>query len=162
VSSMKKKHTTQSAFLTLCILLGLLVFFAGILVALFAATNPRSSTHNGNAHAPGPNHSRVAQSGGVYEAWVARYNGTGNNYDEAMSFAVDNSGNVHVAGTSHGSGTSNDYATIKYNSAGQQQWVALYNDLNNPDQQLNAMTMDGSGNVYVTGWSGINNVYYDC
>ena len=34
---MKKKHTAQSAFLTLCILLGVLAFFAGILVALFAA-----------------------------------------------------------------------------------------------------------------------------
>jgi len=33
--------------LTLCIFLGLLVFFAGILVALFAAANPLSFTREG-------------------------------------------------------------------------------------------------------------------
>ena len=43
---MKNKHTTQSAFLTLSILIGLLVFFAGSLVALFAAMDPRPSTVN--------------------------------------------------------------------------------------------------------------------
>ena len=54
-----------------------------------------------------------------------------------------------------GLGTLNDLATIKYDSAGQQQWVAIYNDFDNPDAQLDAMTIDKSGNVYVTGWSGI-------
>ena len=98
----------------------------------------------------------------MYEAWVARYNGTGNGYDEAKGVAVDNSGNVYVAGTSWGLGTLNDYATIKYDSAGQQQWVALYNDLAHPDEQLNAMTIDASGNVYVTGRSGTNNIPYVC
>ena len=61
-----------------------------------------------------------------------------------------------------GSGTLNDLATIKYDSAGKQLWVAIYNDFDNPDAQLNAMTIDASGNVYVTGWSGIINVYHDC
>ena len=56
----------------------------------------------------------------------------------------------------------NDYATIKYNSAGEQQWVALYNDFAHPDEQLNAMTIDASGNVYVTGGSGLYNVPYVC
>ena len=150
---MKKKHTAQSAFLNLCILLGLLVFFAGIVFALFAATGPKPFTYQRTRHVP---------VGNVYEAWVARYNGTGNGYDEAKAIAVDNSGNVYVAGTSLGMGTLNDYATIKYDSAGQQQWVALYNDFDNPDAQLNAMTIDGSGNVYVTGWSGILYGYHDC
>lgn len=35
---MKKKHTTQSAFLNLCILLGFLVFSAGALLAVFATS----------------------------------------------------------------------------------------------------------------------------
>ena len=43
---MKKKHTAQSAFLNLCISLGLLVFFAGILVALFAATGSQPFTYD--------------------------------------------------------------------------------------------------------------------
>src|SRR6266542_279854 len=176
---MKKKRTAElwrrvastrrisvSAFSNLCILLGVLVFFAGLLFALFATATPQvwlrergcpAAQHLHPANAP-----PVAPAGGVYEAWVARYNGTGNGYDEAKAVAVDSSGNVYVAGTSLGLGTLNDYATIKYDSAGQQQWVALYNDPDNPDAQLNAMTIDRSGNVYVTGWSGINNVYYDC
>ena len=150
---MKKKHTAQSAFLSICISLGMLVFLAGILIALFAATGSQPFTSERTPHLP---------AGGVYEAWVARYNGTGNSYDEAIGVAVDNSGNVYVAGTSRGSGTLNDYATIKYDSAGQQQWAALYNDPDHPDEQLNAMTIDASGNVYITGRSGTNSIPYVC
>jgi hypothetical protein len=175
---MKKKCTAQprhrvestrsisvSAFSNLCILLGLLVFFAGLVFALFAAATPQAWLRERGwpgQHVHRANTPSVAPAGGVYEAWVARYNGTGNGYDEAKAVAVDSSGNVYVAGTSLGSGTLNDYATIKYDSAGQQQWVALYNDPDNPDEQLNAMTIDASGNVYVTGRSGTNNSPYVC
>jgi hypothetical protein len=131
----------------------MILFLAGILIALFAATGSQPFTSERTPH---------VTSGGVYEAWVARYNGTGNSYDEAIGVAVDNSGNVYVAGTSRGSGTLNDYATVKYDSAGQQQWVALYNDPDHPDEQLNAMTIDASGNVYVTGRSGTNSIPYVC
>src|SRR6476660_7436791 len=150
---MKKKHAAQSAFLSLCISLRMLVFLAGIVIALFAATGSQPFTYERTRHVP---------AGGVYEAWVARYNGTGNGNDEAKAVAVDNSGNVYVAGTMLGSGTLNDLATIKYDSAGNQLWVALYNDFNNPDAQLSAMTIDKSGNVYVTGWSGRLYSYHDC
>ena len=169
---MKKKHTAQSAparrsvreggFLNLCISLGVLVFLAGILIALFAATDPQPFTRNGNTRVRRPDGIPLTPASGVYEAWIARYNGTGNGNDEAQAVAVDNSGNVYVAGTMFGSGTLNDLATIKYDSAGQQQWVAIYNDFDNPDAQLDAMTIDKSGNVYVTGWSGILYSYHDC
>jgi hypothetical protein len=42
---MKKKRTVRSAFSNLCILLGLLVFFVGMLVAGFAAAKPQRSIH---------------------------------------------------------------------------------------------------------------------
>jgi hypothetical protein len=79
---MKKKHTAQSAFLNLCILLGLLVLFAGIVLALFAAATPqvwlRERGWHAGQHVHRANGPPVAPAGGVYEGWVARYNGTGN------------------------------------------------------------------------------------
>ncbi|MCX6641413.1 MAG: SBBP repeat-containing protein [bacterium] len=91
-------------------------------------------------------------SAGVQE-WVARYNGPGNSYDYAYSLAVDGSGNVYVTGNSCGSGTYSDYATIKYNSAGVQEWVARYNGPYNSSDYARSLAVDGSGNVYVTGYS---------
>jgi hypothetical protein len=87
------------------------------------------------------------------EDWVARYNGPGNNSDYGNSIALDDSGNVYVSGTSYGSGTSSDYATIKYNSAGVQQWVARYNGPGNGNDVSYSIALDGWGNVYVTGSS---------
>lgn len=49
--------------------------------------------------------------------WTERYNGPGDFYDTPYSIAVHSSGDVYVSGSSGGSGTGLDYATIKYASA---------------------------------------------
>jgi hypothetical protein len=46
--------------------------------------------------------------------WVKRYNGPTNGDDYATAIAVNDSFYVYVSGGSPGSGTSSDYATIKY------------------------------------------------
>jgi len=85
--------------------------------------------------------------------WVRRYNGPGNGDDEDNSLAVDGQGNVYVTGESYGSGTAYDYATVKYNSAGVQEWVQRYNGPGNGDDWAYSLAVDGQGNVYVTGYS---------
>ena len=90
----------------------------------------------------------------VDTAWVRRYNGPGDYVDWAYALATDGSGNVYVTGVSVGSGTYEDYATIKYDpAAGNQLWVQRYNGPGYSGNMAKAIAVDGSGNVYVTGQS---------
>ncbi|TKJ41333.1 hypothetical protein CEE36_08435 [candidate division TA06 bacterium B3_TA06] len=87
------------------------------------------------------------------EEWVARYDGPPSSIDEACAIALDGSGNVYVTGHSYGSGTDDDYATVKYSSSGVQQWAARYNGPASDVDRANAIGIDDAGNVYVTGSS---------
>ena len=67
---------------------------------------------------------------------------------------IDASANVYVTGPSTSDKRSNvDFAIVKYNSAGVQQWVARYNGRGNGEDWPYAIAVDGNGNVYVTGRS---------
>ncbi len=93
-------------------------------------------------------------SSGVQQ-WVSTYNGPGNAFDEATSITVDSSGNSYVTGTSYGNATTQyDFATVKYNPSGVQQWVQRYNGPGNFYDTPYSIAVDGSGNVYVSGSSG--------
>lgn len=93
------------------------------------------------------------------EIWVNRYNGPGNGGDEAAWVTLDRQGSVYVTGRSMGADTYYDFATIKYNSAGVEQWVARYNGPGNGFDapafggSAHPIAVDGLGNVYVTGFS---------
>jgi hypothetical protein len=86
-------------------------------------------------------------------AWIRRYNGVANDVDCGNAIAVDGLGNVYVTGYSYDATTSDDYLTIKYNSAGSIVWTIKYNGPGSGGDYSNAMAMDSSGNVYITGTS---------
>jgi hypothetical protein len=93
--------------------------------------------------------------------WVRRYNGPGNGDAAAYDIAVDDSGYIYVTGTSYGSGTYYDYATIKYKPNGDIAWVERYNGPANSNDDAIAIAVDDSHYVYVTGSSKVSETDWD-
>jgi hypothetical protein len=87
------------------------------------------------------------------QQWTARYDGPGVNDDMANELRVDAGGNVYITGSSKGSTSKLDYATIKYNTAGQQQWLSRFNGVSNDTDVATGLDLDVYNNVYVTGYS---------
>lgn len=83
--------------------------------------------------------------------WIRRYNGPFNGSDEAISVKTDASGNIYLSGMSQSSDTSYDYATVKFNSSGVQQWASRYAGLDQSYFTINDFEIDNSGNTYVAG-----------
>jgi uncharacterized delta-60 repeat protein len=108
------------------------------------------------------NYATVKYNSAGVQQWAAIYNGPGNNEDHAVSIAIDTTGNVYVTGYSYGSGTYMDYATVKYNSSGIEQWVTRYNSGQSIlDDRAVAIALDAEGNVYVSGNSIGNGTGFD-
>jgi uncharacterized delta-60 repeat protein len=87
----------------------------------------------------------------VDTAWVRTYNGPADTTDEAWVMTLDNSGNIYVAGLSMGVGTGFDFTTVKYYPDGDTAWARRYNGPGDFNDAVQAITVDGSGNVFVTG-----------
>ena len=82
--------------------------------------------------------------------WTNLYTGAGGiAYGSAM--AVDGGGNAFVTGYSYDASFKVDFATIKYSNAGVPLWTNLYNGAGHAE--ASAISADGSGNVFVTGFS---------
>ncbi|HTL83205.1 MAG TPA: SBBP repeat-containing protein [Bacteroidia bacterium] len=85
--------------------------------------------------------------------WTRSFDGLNHGHDEAMAIGYDPNGFIYAAGYEEGSGTGNDVFTVKMDLNGDTIWTRTYNFTTNLDDQANALTIDGAGNVIVTGQS---------
>ena len=83
--------------------------------------------------------------------WTKYYGGNPGYDDFARSLKVDSAGNAYLAGYSWGVGTFANYATVKYDSNGNQIWAKRFAGGNG--EILNEVEVDAAGNVYITGYS---------
>ncbi len=85
------------------------------------------------------------------ELWFARHDGPESGSDGGTALILDGYGNIYVTGyIEDDPGYSNSYCTIKYNSDGEELWVAYYNPGTDWTAALD-IGLDGNGNVFVTG-----------
>ncbi len=100
------------------------------------------------------------------EDWVARYNGAANGNDLPTKIARDPQGAVIVTGyTWTGTPSRFDYLTIKYAGTGETLWTRIYDgtatDSIIKNDYAQALAVDDSGNVYVSGRAGESGTWYD-
>ena len=93
--------------------------------------------------------------GQVKQEWVRFYDGRGKR-DEATAMDIDKHGNVYVTGPSRVTTYYDDYATIKYNSAGDSLWERNYDGPTQLGDVPVAIGVDFNEYVYVTGYGHIS------
>jgi hypothetical protein len=90
----------------------------------------------------------------VSEAWIQRYNVSSNASDVAAQVIYDAAGDIIVTGSNRDDSTRSDMLTIKYSGTdGTVIWRKRYNGPANGDDVGEAVAVDASGNVVVTGSS---------
>ncbi|MFN3872465.1 MAG: SBBP repeat-containing protein [Ignavibacterium sp.] len=106
-----------------------------------------------NAQVTGTEYVIVKYNSAGQELWTARYDGLGNEQFENSSEAIDldAAGNVYVTGKSQGVGDLGDYATVKYNSAGIEQWAIRYHRPPDAIETAIGIHVSSDQEVYVSG-----------
>jgi len=101
-----------------------------------------------------PDYATIKYNSAGIMKWVQRYNGKGNDKDDVRAMVVDEMGNVYVTGLSNRFAFPDfdyDFATVKYDKNGVQQWVKGYN---RGQDQAEAIALDSLRNIYVGGVAG--------
>lgn len=92
----------------------------------------------------------------VSQQWLMRYNSQGENTDAGDNVAVNALGDVYVTGTSRPeTGNGIFYTLVKYNSAGQQQWVRPFDGIGGDTHEY-YLALDPAGNIYTTAGMGLS------
>lgn len=73
--------------------------------------------------------------------------------EEATAIAVDENGKIYVAGYSNAGGNGKDFVTLKLSSTLILNWEAVYDGSLHEDDAPKDIAVDGSGNVYVAGFT---------
>ena len=84
--------------------------------------------------------------------WTRRHNAVPNGNEYLSALAVSGPDGIFITGASESTGTSIDWLTLRYDSAGTRLWVRRY-DRNRDADSAVALVPDGDGNVYVTGYA---------
>ena len=85
--------------------------------------------------------------------WMRLYDGPVGGHDEAVGIVLDGQGNVYITGESDDSSSVSSYATVKYDSSGNQLWARRYSppELYFSHYDAVAIGIDGASNIYVSG-----------
>jgi len=97
----------------------------------------------------------------ITRQWVATYNGSGDFNDRYTCVTTDASGNIYIGGSTTNDGVDRDYLVVKLTSAGAVTWSKQYSGSGLSTDEVTAITVDVSGNVYVTGFSKGDNTSED-
>ena len=94
------------------------------------------------------------------QQWIKQFNGnsTGNNIPNALA-VNKNTGNIYITGYISTLNQGKDIVILKYNRNGSLMWQKTINGLYNGDDVANAIMIDSSENVYISGYitTGANN-----
>jgi Ca2+-binding RTX toxin-like protein len=126
---------------------------------------------NGNSYVIGKTYGAFAGNvtQGAYDAYIAKYDTNGtqtwikqfgtNQDDEAIGVSLDSNDNIYVLGSTAGAFAGNtnvsglDVFVSKYNSSGTQAWVKQLGSSGNNYANINGISTDSTGNVFITGYT---------
>jgi FlgD Ig-like domain/Beta-propeller repeat len=100
---------------------------------------------------------KISQNG--FLQWAKNF--SENQSDVGRQLALDRHNNIIVTGYSVLGASYYDFCTMKYDASGNRLWVRYYTGPGHNEDIPNAIAVDDSGNVYVTGYIHITDYYRD-